>query len=163
MLLSARPPPFGKDPVVLLFVAMFREHLLLQFATFSLLGLYFIKAVFKAQWNANYRVGYILFAAALLSVTVLIGLSAVERGEAPDDGSSSKETAQQLNWESTEAALVGIVFLALSFGFLGVSIKVFRMTPADWSRTLVEQVWLLSAHYCTCSAVMSRARVIFAE
>lgn len=112
----------------------------LQFATFSLLGLYFIKAVFKSEWNANYRVGYMLFGAALLTVCVMIGLEAVERGEAPDDGSSSNETSLQESWDATEAVTVGVVFLALSFGFLGISWKVYHMTPADWSRTLVEQV-----------------------
>ena len=104
----------------------------------ALLALFFCRALFRAPFAAHKCWVYGAFSFSVATVAVLVITEAVARGVSPNHGDD--ETSAQSAWDASEAVTVGVAFLGLSFVYLLISVKARRMTPADWSRSLIEQV-----------------------
>lgn len=117
--------------------------------TFTLLALFFFKAINRVRHVRYHRAAYSFFGISAVVVFVLVCVEAAYRGITADAGDS---VATQ-RWNDSEQITVGIVFFFMSLFYLTIAVRVWGMNPSDYSRALLEQVRAISCLPPVCLVV----------
>jgi hypothetical protein len=128
-----------------------------QYTTFTLLALYFYKALNRVKRGPYTRWAYAFFGVTAVMIVVLVCVQAVFRGITAD----ANEVAATNRWNASEQITVGVVFFAMSLFYLTIAYRVRSMTPADYSRALIEQSQALVARITFALFIVFVSRSVF--